>query len=83
MSFSGQKMHFFGKNGNLTHWAARGSKVVLEYFVWGIIFYLSMKKKNWRTFEEKMSDQFFYFYPHIFGHISSILVLKQALNNKL
>ena len=30
-----------------------------------------------------MSDQFFYFYPHIFGHISSILVLKQALNNKL
>ena len=30
-----------------------------------------------------MSDQFFYFYPHIFGHISSILVLKQSLNNKL
>ena len=29
-----------------------------------------------------MSDQFFYFYPHIFGHISSILVIKQALNNK-
>ena len=29
-----------------------------------------------------MSDPFFYFYPHIFGHISSILVVKQVLNNK-
>ena len=29
-----------------------------------------------------MSDQFFYFYPHIFGHISSILVFKQVLDNK-
>ena len=29
-----------------------------------------------------MTDQFFYFYRHIFGHISSILVIKQALNNK-
>ena len=28
-----------------------------------------------------MSDQFFYFYPHIFGHISSILVFKQVLDN--
>ena len=28
-----------------------------------------------------MSDQFFYFYPHIFGHISSILVIKQVLDN--
>ena len=28
-----------------------------------------------------MSDQFFYFYPHIFGHISSILIFKQVLEN--
>ena len=28
-----------------------------------------------------MSDQFFYFYQHIFGHISSILVIKQVLDN--
>ena len=81
MSFSGQKMHFFGKNGNLTHWAARGSKVVLECFVWGLISYLSMKKKNWRTLEEKMSDQFFSFDPHIFCTNSPVLVLKQVLDN--
>ena len=28
-----------------------------------------------------MSNQFFYFDPHIFGHISSILVIKQVLDN--
>ena len=38
-------------------------------------------KKNWSTLKEKMSDQFFYFYPHIFGHISSILVIKKVLDN--
>ena len=44
MSFSGQKRHFLGKNGFLTLWAARGSKVVLELFVWRLISYLFMKK---------------------------------------
>jgi len=44
-SFSGQKKHFLEKNGFLTHWTARDSKVVLELFVWGLISYLSMKKK--------------------------------------
>ena len=28
-----------------------------------------------------MSNQFFYLDPHIFGHISSILVIKQVLDN--
>ena len=37
-------MHFLVKIGNLTHWAARDSKVVLEFFVWGLISYLFMKK---------------------------------------
>jgi len=40
------------------------------------------EKKNSGTFRQKLSDQFFYFYPHIFGHISSILVIKQVLGNK-
>jgi len=63
MSFSGQKMHFFGKNGNLTHWAARGSKVVLEYFVWGLIFYLSMKKKIGGLWRKKCQTNFSIFTP--------------------
>ena len=33
------------------------------------------------TFQQKMSDQFFSFYAHILGHISSILVIKQVLDN--
>ena len=40
------------------------------------------KEIFWRSLEEKLSDQFFYIYPHIFGHISSILVIKQVLDNK-
>jgi len=63
MSFSGQKMHFLGKNGNLTHWAAWGSKVVLEYFVWGLIFYLSMRKKIGGLLRKKWQTNFSIFTP--------------------
>ena len=45
MSISGQKMHFLEKNGFLIPCLALPSKVVLELFVWGLISYLSMKKK--------------------------------------
>jgi len=40
-----EKMHFLEKNGFLTPCLAPPSKVVLELFVWGLISYLSMKKK--------------------------------------
>ena len=74
-------MHFFEKNGFLILKIASNRKVVKKLFVWGIITYLFVKKKNWSTLEEKMSNQFFYFDPHIFGQISSILVIKQVLYN--
>ena len=73
-------MQFFEKNGFFTPSTASLSKVVLELFVGGLISYLSVKKSRSGNFRKKVSDQFFYFYPHIFGHISSILVIKQVLD---
>ena len=35
MPFSAQKMHFIDKNGNLTHWPARASFDVKEFFLDG------------------------------------------------
>ena len=39
------------------------------------------KQKNWFDIFSSKVLQFFYFYPHIFGHISSILVMKKVLDN--
>ena len=38
-------------------------------------------KNIWITLEQKISDQFLHFYPHIFCNISSVLVFKQVLDN--
>ena len=43
MPFSARKMHFFDKNGNLTHWTARDSASVKEYFFPLVFFYLNSK----------------------------------------
>jgi len=63
MSFSGQKRHFLGKNGFLTLWAERGSKVVLELFVWRLIPYLFMKKNLPALSGKKYQTNFSIFTP--------------------
>ena len=55
-------MHFLEENGFLTPWLAPASKVVLELFVWGLISYLSMKKK-FRHFPAKYFRPIFPFLP--------------------
>ena len=67
-SFSGQKKHFLEKNGFLTHWTARDSKVVLELFVWGLISYLSMKKKIPALSGKKCQTYFSIFTPTFFTY---------------
>ena len=59
-------MHFLGKNGFLTHWAARGSKVVLELFVFGLISFLFMKKNNLALSGKKSQTIFFILTPTLF-----------------
>ena len=80
MSISGQKRRFLEKKWLFDPWLAPASKVVLELFVWGLISYLSMKKK-FRHFLAKNVRPIFLFLPHIFGHISSILVMKKVLDS--
>ena len=46
MPFSAQKMHFFEKNGNFTHWTARDSASVKELFFWEVILHQFLKQKN-------------------------------------
>jgi len=58
-------MHFLEKNGFFTYWAARGSKVVLELFVRGLISYLSMKKKI-PALSGKKCQYIFYIFTHTF-----------------
>ena len=74
-------MHFLETNGFLTPWTAPDRKVVLELFVGGLFSYLFVKKIRSGNFRKKVSDQYFEFYPHIFCTISSVLVLKQVLEN--
>jgi len=75
-------MHFLETNGFLTPWTAPDRKVVLELFVGGLFSYLFVKKIRSGNFRKKVSDPFFYFYPRIFGHISSISVIIHVLDNK-
>ena len=41
MPFSARKMHFFEKNGNLTHWTVRDRVDVKELFFQLVFFYLN------------------------------------------
>ena len=66
--FLAKKCIFFEKNGNLTHWAARGSKVILEYFVWGLIFYISMKKKLEDFGGKNVRPIFLFLPPHFWPY---------------
>ena len=77
MPFSGQKIHFLGIIGFLTHWTARDSKVVLELFVWGLIYYLSMKKKIGGLWRKKCQTNFPILTPTFLA--TSILVIEQVL----
>ena len=43
LPFSARKMRFFDKNGNVTHWTARDSASVKEYFFPLVFFYLNSK----------------------------------------
>ena len=56
-------MHFLEKNGFFTYWAARGSKVVLELFVGGLIYYLSVKKNIPALSGKKSQTNFSIFTP--------------------
>ena len=47
MPFSARKMHFFEKNGNLTHWTARDSADVKEFFFREVILHQFLKQKKW------------------------------------
>jgi hypothetical protein len=46
MHFSAQKMHFFDKNGNLTHWTTRDRADVKELFFQEVILHQFLKRKN-------------------------------------
>ena len=46
MPFSARKMHFFEKNGNLTHWTAQDSADVKELFFQEVILHQFLKRKN-------------------------------------
>ena len=74
-------MHFLEENGFQTPWASSGQQSCFRTFCLGANFLPFYEKKNSSTFQQKMSDQFFSFYAHILGHISSILVIKQVLDN--
>ena len=75
------KKAFFGKKWLFDPLDSAGQQSCFRTFCLGANFLPFYEKKNSGTFRQKMSDQFFYFYPHIFGHISSILVIKQVLDN--
>ena len=46
MPFSARKMHFFGKNGNLTYWTTRDRANVKELFFQEVILHQFLKRKN-------------------------------------
>ena len=46
MPFSAQKMHFFDKNDNLTHWTARDRVNVKELLFREVILHQFLKQKN-------------------------------------
>ena len=46
MPFSARKMHFFEKNGNLTHCTAQHRTNVKELFFWEVILLQFLKQKN-------------------------------------
>ena len=47
MPFSARKMHFFDKNGNLTHCSAQLRADVKELFFWEVILHQFLKRKKW------------------------------------
>ena len=51
-------MHFFEKNGFLILKIASNRKVVKKLFVWGIIIYLSVKKKFGGLLRKKCQTNF-------------------------
>ena len=46
MHFSAQKMHFFDKTGNLTHWTTRDRADVKGLFFQEVILHQFLKRKN-------------------------------------
>ena len=64
MPFSGQKMHFFEKNGFLILKIASNRKVVKKLFVWGIITYLFVKKKLEHFGGKNVKPIFLFWPPH-------------------
>ena len=76
MQFSGQKIHFLGKNGFLTPCLAPPSKVALELFVWGLISYLSMKKKIPALSGKKCQTNFSIFTPTFFTYFLKIYLAR-------
>ena len=76
------KNAFFSKNWQFDPLGSAGQQSCFRIFCLGTNFLPFHEKKYSGTFRQKMPDQFFYFYPNIFGHISSILGIKQVLDNK-
>ena len=73
------KNAFFSKNWQFDPLGSAGQQSCFRIFCLGTNFLPFHEKKYSGTFRQKMPDQFFYFYPNIFGHISSILGSKQVL----
>ena len=76
------KNAFFSKNWQFDPLGSAGQQSCFRIFCLGTNILPFHEKKYSGTFRQKMPDQFFYFYPNIFGHISSILGIKQVLDNK-
>ena len=70
------KNAFFGKKWLFYLLGSAGQQSCFRTFCPGANFLPFYEKKNSGTFRQKMSVHFLYFYPHIFGHISWILVNK-------
>ena len=70
------KKAFFGKKWLFDPLDSAGQQSCFRTFCLGANFLPFYEKKNSGTFRQNISDQFFHFYPHIFGHISWILVNK-------
>ena len=70
------KKAFFGKKWLFDPLHSTAQQSCFRTFCLGANFLPFYEKKNSGTFRQNISDQFFHFYPHIFGHISWILVNK-------
>ena len=76
------KNAFFGKKWLFHPQHSKSQQSCFRTFCWGANLLPFCEKKYSGTLRQKISDQFFYFYTYIFGHISLILVNTHVLNNK-